>query len=89
VAIILLATLVLSVVSGWLLPILFKSERPYGLLGDVLIVTLPALALSFVEWTWILPALGFESGWIKVVAAVGDPVGLGWLLLWVARKIKS
>jgi uncharacterized membrane protein YeaQ/YmgE (transglycosylase-associated protein family) len=88
-AIILLATLVLSVVSGWLLPILFKSRRPFGLLGDVLIVTVPALILAFVEWTWLLPALGFESGWIKVVAAIGDPVGLGWLLLWVARKIKS
>jgi uncharacterized membrane protein YeaQ/YmgE (transglycosylase-associated protein family) len=88
-AIVLLATLVLSVISGWLLPILFKSERPFGLLGDILIVAIPALILSYVEWVWLLPALGFESGWIKVVAAVGDPLGLGWILLWVARKIKS
>jgi uncharacterized membrane protein YeaQ/YmgE (transglycosylase-associated protein family) len=89
VTIVLLLTLVLSVVSGWLLPILFKSKRPYGLLGDILIVTIPSVVLSFVEWTWILPALGFESGWIKVVAAIGDPLGLGWLCLWLARKIKS
>jgi uncharacterized membrane protein YeaQ/YmgE (transglycosylase-associated protein family) len=88
-AIVLLLTLVLSVVSGWLLPVLFKSRRPYGLLGDILIVTVPAVVLSFVEWTWILPALGFGSGWIKVVAAIGDPLVLGWICLWLARKIKS
>jgi len=88
-AIVLLVTLVLSVLSGWLLPILFKSERPYGLLGDILIVTVPTLVLSYVEWTWLLPALGFNSGWIKLAAAIGDPLGLGWICLWLARKIKS
>jgi hypothetical protein len=87
--IILFVTFILSLVSGWLLPILFKSERPYGLLGDILIVAVPALILAYVEWTWLLPALGFESGWIAVAAAIGDPLGLGWILLWVARKIKS
>ncbi len=88
-AIVLLVTLVLSALGGWLLPILFKSRRPYGLLGDILIASVPAVILAFVEWQWILPALGFEGGWIKVVAAIGDPVALGWILLWVARKLKS
>lgn len=87
--IILLVTLILSVLSGWLLPLLFKSQRPYGLLGDILIVTIPAVVLAYVEWTWILPALGFNSGWIKVAAAIGDPLGLGWICLWLARKLKS
>jgi hypothetical protein len=47
------------------------------------------VVLAFVEWVWILPALGFGRGWISVIAAIGDPLGLGLIGLWVMRKIKS
>ncbi|MGD2206259.1 MAG: hypothetical protein PVH17_05725 [Anaerolineae bacterium] len=88
--IILAVTLVLSVLSGWLLPIIFKSRRPYGVLGDILVCTIVAVVLAYVEWNWILPALGFEQrGWLAVSAAIGDPLGLGWICLWLMRKIKA
>jgi hypothetical protein len=87
--IIVVMTGILAIISGWLVPIIFKSERPYGLGGDILVCTVLAVGLSFVEWVWILPALGFETGWIKIAAAIGDPLGLGWIGLWVLRKIKS
>jgi uncharacterized membrane protein YeaQ/YmgE (transglycosylase-associated protein family) len=87
--IIVVATGVLAIISGWLIPVLFKSKRPSGLLGDILVCTVPAVVLAFVEWQWILPALGFTSGWITVVAAIGDPLALGWICLWILRKIKS
>jgi hypothetical protein len=80
---------ILGVISGWLVPIIFKSSRPYGLLGDVLVCTITAVVLAYIEWVWILPALGFEAGWIKIAAAVGDPLVLGWISLWILRKIKS
>jgi uncharacterized membrane protein YeaQ/YmgE (transglycosylase-associated protein family) len=87
--IILLVTLVLGVLGGWLVPILFKSERPYGVVGDILVCTVVTVAMSFLSWNYIMPWLGFESGWIKILGAIGDPFALGLICLWVMRKIKS
>jgi uncharacterized membrane protein YeaQ/YmgE (transglycosylase-associated protein family) len=87
---IVVVTGVLAVLSGWLVPIIFKSRRPFGVLGDILVCTVVAVALAYVEWMWILPAIGFEKrGWLPVTAAIGDPLGLGWICLWLMRKIRS
>jgi hypothetical protein len=80
---------VLAVLSGWLLPVVFKSRRPYGLWGDLLASTIPTAVLAYVEWVWILPALGFKPGWLSIAAAIGDPLVLGWICLWILRKLKS
>jgi predicted small integral membrane protein len=88
-AIILLVSLVLGVLGGWLVPIIFKSERPYGLVGDILVCTIITVVLAFLSWNYIMPALGFESGWIKVLGSIGDPLFLGLIGLWVMRKIKG
>ncbi len=87
--IILLVVLVLGVLGGWLVPLIFKSPRPYGVVGDILVCTIVSLVVSFLSWNYIMPALGFDDGWIKVAGAVLDPVGLGLISLWVMRKIKS
>jgi len=78
----------LGLLSGWLLPMLFKSRRPFGLAGDLAVSTVVAAVLAYVEWVWILPAIGFETGWLSIAAAIGDPVGLAWLCLWLMRKIR-
>jgi hypothetical protein len=84
------ATGLLALVSGWLIPVLFKSRRPYGIWGDILVCLVPAVVLAYVEWTWLLPAIGFSAqGWITIAAAVGDPLVLGWICLWVLRKVRS
>ena len=88
-AIILLVSLVLGVLGGWLVPIIFKSKRPYGLVGDILVCTIITVVLAFLSWNYIMPALGFESGWIKVLGSIGDPLFLGLIGLWVMRKIKG
>jgi hypothetical protein len=80
---------ILAVICGWLVPLLFKSQRPYGLLGDILVCTILTVGLAYVEWIWLLPAIGFGTGWISVLAAIGDPLGLGLIGLWLMRKIKA
>ena len=80
---------VLAVLSGWLVPIIFKSQRPYGLWGDILVCTIPTVVLAYAEWVWILPALGFQPGWLSIAATIGDPLVLGWICLWLLRKVKS
>ncbi len=86
---ILIVVAVLGIILGWLVPILFKSERPYGLAGDILVCTFVSVVLAFVEVVWLLPALGFRPGWITTMLAIGDPLGLGLLCLWLMRKIKG
>ena len=80
---------ILGVVLGWLVPILFKSERPYGLVGDILVCAFVSVVLALIEDVWLLPALGFEKGWIKTMLAIGDPLGFGLVCLWLMRKIKG
>jgi uncharacterized membrane protein YeaQ/YmgE (transglycosylase-associated protein family) len=87
--IILLVSLVLGVLGGWLVPILLKSDRPYGAVGDILVCTVITVVASFLSWSFIMPALGFEDGWIKVAGATLDPFALGLISLWVMRRIKS
>jgi len=81
--------LVLGALIGWLVPAVLNSDRPYGIGGDVGASAVSAVALGIVEWSWILPALGFTSGWIKVAAAIGDPLGLALIVLWLMRKIQG
>jgi membrane associated rhomboid family serine protease len=78
----------LAIVSGWLVPVIFRSPRPHGLIGDLSVCTIATAILSYVEWVWILPALGFKPGWISVAAAIGDPLGFGWICLWLMRRIR-
>jgi hypothetical protein len=80
---------ILAIFSGWLLPIIFKSRRPLGVVGDILVCTIVTAVFSYVEWVWILPAIGFGKGWISIAAAIGDPLGFGWICLWLMRRIKS
>ncbi|RMF27545.1 MAG: hypothetical protein D6759_17490 [Chloroflexi bacterium] len=73
---------------GWGVPKLFKSEPPYGLAVDLLASILAAVLLGVVEWSWILPALGF-TGPLKLAAALGDPLGLSLIVLWLLRRAKG
>ena len=79
----------LAILSGWLVPVIFRSRRPYGLWGDILVCVGVTVVLAYVEWVWLLPWIGFGRGWISIAAAIGDPLGLAWICLWLMRKIKA
>lgn len=79
---------VIGVLNGWAVPLVVKSERPYGLLGDVLASTLTMLIVGLAEWILILPALGI-TGWLAIVATIGDAWGVGLIVLWLMRRVKS
>ena len=80
---------VLAVLSGWLVPIVFKSRRPFGLWGDILVCLVVTVALAYVAQVWLLPWMGFGTGWISVAASLGDPLALAWICLWLMRKIRA
>lgn len=80
--------IVIGAVSGWGIPLAVKSQRPYGLWGDILASTLSMLVTGLAEWLFLLPALGI-TGWLAIGIAVGDPWGLALLVLWLMRRVKS
>lgn len=85
---IVIVTGVLGILLGWLVPVLFKSKRPYGLAGDIVVCAVLSAVLALAEHVWLLPALGFGKGWITVLIAISDPLGFGLVCLWLIRKIK-
>ena len=86
-AVIAIILVVVGLLTGWLAPAVVKSRRPYGVAGDIVVSVLIMVALGLVEWLWILPALNI-TGWLAIVATIGDPVGLALIVLWLMRKIK-
>ena len=83
-------TIILAVVgllTGWLAPAVVKSRRPYGMAGDIIVSVLIMVVLGLAEWLWILPALNF-TGWLAIVATIGDPFFAALIVLWLMRKIK-
>jgi hypothetical protein len=79
--------LVIGVLNGWAVPLAVKSERPYGLVGDVLASVLSMLAWGLAAWIFVLPALNF-TGWLAILAAIGDSWGLALVVLWLMRRVK-
>jgi hypothetical protein len=80
--------LVAGILTGWGIPLAAKSQRHYGLTGDILASVLSMLAWGLVAWIVVLPALGI-TGWLKIAAAIGDPWGLALVVLWLMRRIRG
>lgn len=80
--------LIVGVLTGWGIPLAAKSQRPYGLVGDILGSALSMLVVGLAEWMFILPRLNF-TGWLAIAATIGDPWFLALIVLWLMRRIKG
>ncbi|MCP4676230.1 MAG: hypothetical protein GY854_12120 [Deltaproteobacteria bacterium] len=87
-AIVLLVSLVLGVLGGWLVPIVYNSEPPYGLAGDILVCTIFTVVFSYLSWSYAMPVIG-EDGCTKVLGSICHPFILGLISLGVMRWIKG
>ncbi len=79
---------IIGLLTGWGIPLAVKSQRPYGLVGDILASALAMLVVGLAEWMFILPRLNF-TGWLAVAATIGDPWFLALIVLWLMRRIKG
>ena len=87
VVVLLLITVVGSVLITWLLPMAFKSSPPYGLVMDIGVGTVAAVAWALLGYQVISPLIGLK-GWLALVLSAGDAIGLAAVVLWVLRRIK-
>ena len=75
---------------GWLLPVAFKSKRPYGLHGDLIASVAAMLVFGVLEWFWLLDAIGLgHPVWLKMLFAVVDSAFGAAIVLWIMRRIKG
>lgn len=78
----LIVWLIIGGLAGWAAGSVMKAARPYGLIGDIILGVLGAIAGG-----WLLGLLGLgASGLIGsfVTAFIGAVV-----LIWIVRKIKK
>lgn len=84
----LLIVLVGSVLAGWLIPMAFKSDRPYGLPGDIIIPTIVGVLYAFIIYQYIVPMVGL-TGWLAFIGTAIESIGMAAVTLWILRKIKN
>jgi len=83
-----LIVLVGSVLVGWLLPLVFKSERPYGLAGDIVVPTIVGVAWAVIVYQYLAPMVGL-SGPLAFFGSALESISFAAIVLWVMRKIKK
>jgi hypothetical protein len=84
----LLITAVGSILVGWLVPLVFKSERPYGLAGDIIIPTIVGVIYAYIIYEIVVPMIGW-SGWFMFFGSALEAIFVAAIVLWILRKIKS
>lgn len=84
----LLIVLVGSILVGWLVPLAFKSERPYGLAGDIIIPTIVGVVYAFIIFQYVVPMVGL-GGWLAFLGTATEAIFMAAITLWILRKIKS
>lgn len=84
----LLIVLVGSILAGWLVPMAFKSERPYGLAGDIIIPTIVGVVYAYIIFAFIVPMVGL-GGWLAFIGTAVESISVAAITLWILRKIKS
>ena len=86
--VLILITIVGCILIGWLVPLALKSERPYGLVGDILVPTIVGVIWAVILYQVLAPMFGMD-GWLKLFGSVLEAMGVAAITLWIMRKIKS
>ena len=85
--VLLLMVTVGCILIGWLVPLAFKSERPFGLAGDILGTTVVGVVWAIVVYQVLAPMVGL-TGPLALFGTAIEAMGAGALVLWLLRKIK-
>lgn len=75
---------VVGLFVGWLAGLIWKSERPFGLIGDLGISLVTTFAVGLLDW-FLIPALGFSNN-LKYMGVAIEPALGALLVLWIVRK---
>lgn len=82
VVIMILVGLVIAALAG----VLWKNERPAGMLGDVAAAIITAVIIGLIDW-YVIPAMNF-SDTMKYLGVAIEPALGALIVLWAIRKVK-
>ena len=82
-----LAMIVVGGIVGYLAGVIWKDDRPIGVVGDYLVAIGVAIIVGILDWI-VIPAMDF-SDTIKYVGVVLEPPLSALLALWIVRKAKQ
>ncbi|NOZ30179.1 MAG: hypothetical protein GXP39_19285 [Chloroflexi bacterium] len=84
----LIISVILGAIYGYLAGVIGKKRRPYGLAGDLLI-GIACQAIVSITLFWLVPKMGFTAPIWRWLSALGDTSVVTIFVLWLARRIQE
>lgn len=85
--IVIAAMVVVGLIIGALAGVIWKGDRPYGLIGDLLIAVLCTIVTGLIDW-YVIPAMGFSET-LKFFGILFEPALVAFLVLWLIRRSRK
>ena len=82
-----LAMIVVGGIVGYLAGVIWKDNRPIGVVGDYLVAIGVAIVFGILDWI-VIPAMDFSDTLKYIGVALEPPLG-ALLALWIVRKAKQ
>ena len=79
--------LLVGLLVGFIAGLIWKDNRPYGVMGDFLIAIVSAIIFGLMDW-FVIPAMGFSQTMKLIGVALEPPLG-ALAVLWIIRLAKK
>ncbi len=86
--VLLIVSVILGAIYGYLAGVVGKGRRPYGLAGDLLI-GIACQSIVSITLFWLVPKMGFTAPIWRWLSALGDTSIVTIFILWLARRIQE
>ena len=81
------AMILVGLVVGFIAGLIWKENRPYGVIGDYTIAIFSSIAVGLLDW-FVIPAMGFSETMKLIGVALEPPLG-ALAVLWIIRVAKK
>ena len=79
--------ILVGLLVGFIAGLIWKDNRPYGVMGDFLIAIVSAIIFGLMDW-FVIPAMGFSQTMKLIGVALEPPLG-ALAVLWIIRLAKK
>jgi uncharacterized membrane protein YeaQ/YmgE (transglycosylase-associated protein family) len=81
------AMVVVGLIVGALAGLIWKGQRPIGLIGDLVVAVVTAVAVGLIDW-FVIPAMGFSQS-LMLLGVATEPALLALGALWLVRRARG
>lgn len=80
------AMIVIGLIIGWVAGLIWRGNRPIGVVGDFIVSVITAIVVGLMDW-YVIPAMGFSETMRNVGVAL-EPALAALLVLWLIRRAR-